>query len=166
MAAPIAIILGSTHDEPVLEKVLKVLDSFPVEREIRVLSAHRTPRDLEEYLTALQGGETRVVITICGKAAHLPGVVASRLLIPVIGVPVGQGNRGLEAMLSMTEMPAGVPVAVVGINAGENAALLALQILAGDEPELKSWLARLREESRQKTLAGDREFSARYARRK
>jgi 5-(carboxyamino)imidazole ribonucleotide mutase len=122
----VAIISGSESDRCVAEQAAKVLGEAGVEFEIRVLSAHRNPAELERYISQI---DAKVFIAIAGLAAALPGVIASRTKKPVIGVPVSSKLGGLDALLSMVQMPRGVPVACVGIDNGENAGHLALRIL-------------------------------------
>lgn len=122
----VAILIGSESDRQIAERSAKVLESRSVDYEIRVLSAHRNPVELEEYI---QKSEALVFIAIAGLSAALPGVVASRTKKPVIGVPVSSKLGGIDALLSIVQMPKGVPVACVGIDNGENAAHLALRIL-------------------------------------
>ena len=122
----IAILIGSESDRQIAQRTAKVLDTAGIDYEIRVLSAHRNPVELEEYI---QKSDAEVFIAIAGLSAALPGVVASRTKKPVIGVPVSSKLGGLDALLSIAQMPKGVPVACVGIDNGENAAHLALRIL-------------------------------------
>ncbi|RZN62587.1 5-(carboxyamino)imidazole ribonucleotide mutase [Methanonatronarchaeum sp. AMET6-2] len=122
----IAIIMGSESDMPVAEKALDILDKEEVEYELEVISAHRNPDKLENYI---ENSDAKVYIAIAGLAAALPGVIASQTDKPVIGVPVNAKLDGLDALLSIVQMPKGVPVACVGIDRGDNAAILALQIL-------------------------------------
>lgn len=122
----VAILIGSESDRQIAERSAKVLESRSVDYEIRVLSAHRNPVELDEYI---QKSEALVFIAIAGLSAALPGVVASRTKKPVIGVPVSSKLGGIDALLSIVQMPKGVPVACVGIDNGENAAHLALRIL-------------------------------------
>lgn len=124
--AIVAIIMGSESDRHIAEKVEKVLNDAGVEHEIRVISAHRNPLELEEYIS---GSDAEVFIAIAGLSAALPGVIASRTKKPVIGVPVSSKLGGLDALLSIVQMPKGVPVACVGIDNGANAAHLAIRIL-------------------------------------
>ncbi|MCZ7398395.1 MAG: 5-(carboxyamino)imidazole ribonucleotide mutase [Candidatus Methanoperedens sp.] len=124
--ATIAILIGSESDRGIAERCAKVLETAAVDYEIRVLSAHRNPAELEDYI---KKSDARVFIAIAGLAAALPGVVASRTKKPVIGVPVSSKLGGMDALLSIVQMPKGVPVACVGIDNGENAAYLALRIL-------------------------------------
>ena len=122
----IAVISGSKSDQAVVDKILRKLEESKVSFEHNVLSAHRNPRELEQYIA---GTDARVFIAIAGLSAALPGVIASKTNRPVIGVPVSSKLGGLDALLSIVQMPPGVPVACVGIDNGENAALLALRIL-------------------------------------
>jgi 5-(carboxyamino)imidazole ribonucleotide mutase len=123
----VSIIIGSESDRPIAEAAVKVLRELGIPHEVKVLSAHRTPRQLESYL---KGSQASVYIAIAGLAAHLPGFIASRTTNPVIGVPVSVKLHGIDALLSMAQMPPGVPVATVGVDNGKNAALLAARILS------------------------------------
>lgn len=122
----IAIISGSASDQAIVDRIIKRLTEKSASFEHRVLSAHRNPKELEEYITK---SDARVFIGVAGLSAALPGVIASKTARPVIGVPVSAKLGGLDALLSIVQMPPGVPVAAVGIDNGENAALLALRIL-------------------------------------
>ncbi len=124
--ATVAILMGSESDREIARRAANVLDEAGVEHEIKVISAHRNPVELEEYV---KKSDAKIFIAIAGLAAALPGVVASRTKKPVIGVPVSSKLMGMDALLSMVQMPKGVPVACVGIDSGENAAYLALRIL-------------------------------------
>lgn len=124
----IAVILGSESDRAIADKVVKVLDEHKIFYDVKVISAHRNPDELDRYLKESEE-EVEVIIAIAGLSAALPGVIASKTKKPVIGVPVSGKLLGMDALLSMVQMPPGVPVAVVGIDNGENAALLALRIL-------------------------------------
>jgi len=128
----VAVILGSESDRAVADKAVKVLDERKIAYDMRVISAHRNPEELDKYLE--ESEEVEVIIAIAGLSAALPGVIASRTEKPVIGVPVSGKLLGMDALLSMVQMPSGVPVGVVGIDNGENAALLALRILKVKEP--------------------------------
>nr|MDO8075983.1 5-(carboxyamino)imidazole ribonucleotide mutase [Candidatus Freyarchaeota archaeon] len=122
----VSIVMGSESDREIAMKAAEVLDNSGVSHEVRVLSAHRNPKELEEYINA---AESKVFIAVAGLAAHLPGFIASRTEKPVIGVPVSSKLGGLDALLSIVQMPSGVPVACVGIDNARNAAYLALRIL-------------------------------------
>jgi len=125
-AFEVAIIVGSTSDMHVAEKAREVLVEENINYDLQVISAHREPERLEEYL---KNSSFKVIIAIAGLAAALPGIVASKTEIPVIGVPVSSKLSGLDALLSIAQMPPGIPVATVGIDNGKNAALLAIRIL-------------------------------------
>lgn len=127
-ANKVAIVLGSKSDQAVADKAISVLDAHHIAYELKVISAHRNPEELDRYLKE-ESDSIAVFIAIAGLSAALPGVIASKTEKPVIGVPVSGKLMGLDALLSMVQMPPGVPVGVVGIDNGENAALLALRIL-------------------------------------
>lgn len=133
----VAVVLGSESDRPIAEKTVKTLDRLQIPYELKVLSAHRNPEELEKYV---ESSEALVFIAIAGLSAQLPGFIASKTSKPVIGVPVNVKLEGLDALLSTMQMPRGVPVATVGIDNGENAALLAARILSLTEPQLRSRL--------------------------
>ena len=121
-------------DLPIMEKAAKLLDECEIPFEMLALSAHRTPAEVEEFAKNARSRGIKVIIAAAGMAAHLPGVIASMTTLPVIGVPIKSGMEGLDALLAIVQMPPGIPVATVGINAALNAAILATQILAlGDE---------------------------------
>ncbi|MEL9908539.1 MAG: 5-(carboxyamino)imidazole ribonucleotide mutase [Desulfurococcus sp.] len=122
----VAVIVGSERDLPHVEKALNILRENNVDVDVRVLSAHRTPKQLEEYI---EKADVDVYIAMAGLAAHLPGFIASRTSKPVIGVPLNVALGGLDALLSIVQMPKGIPVATVGIDNAENAAYLALRII-------------------------------------
>jgi 5-(carboxyamino)imidazole ribonucleotide mutase len=123
----VAIVMGSKSDQAVADKAIAVLEEHNIPYDVRVLSAHRNPEELDSYLE--ESGDVVVFIAIAGLAAALPGIIASKTEKPVIGVPVSGPLRGMDALLSMVQMPPGVPVGVVGIDNGKNAALLAVRIL-------------------------------------
>jgi 5-(carboxyamino)imidazole ribonucleotide mutase len=126
----VAVVMGSASDLEVMRGAVEVLDAFGVPREVRVLSAHRTPEDMLAYGAAAAGRGLRVLIAGAGGAAHLPGMLASVTRLPVIGVPVALARLdGLDSLLSIVQMPRGVPVATVAVNGAANAALLALRVL-------------------------------------
>ena len=126
----VSIIMGSTSDLPVMEAAAKVLDEMEIPFEINALSAHRTPAEVEKFARNAQSRGIRVIIAAAGMAAHLPGVIASMTTLPVIGVPVKSSLEGLDALLAIVQMPPGIPVATVGINAAQNAGILAAQMIA------------------------------------
>ena len=134
MTPVVSIIMGSTSDLPIMEKAAKLLDEFEIPFEINALSAHRTPKEVEEFATNAQKNGIKVIIAAAGMAAHLPGVIAAQTTVPVIGVPINATLDGMDALLAIVQMPPGIPVATVGINAAQNAGILAVQMLAvGDE---------------------------------
>lgn len=133
-----AIVMGSKSDYPVVERAESVFREFGVDYETRIISAHRTPRIAEEFATKAEENGIEVIIAAAGKAAHLGGVLAAYTAMPVIGLPVKSSTLdGLDSLLSMVQMPKGVPVATVAIDGAENAALLAIQILSVKYPELR-----------------------------
>jgi len=130
--------MGSDSDLPVMENAAEVLDEFDVEYEMRVLSAHRTPGVMKEYAETAHERGVQVIIAGAGGAAHLPGMIAASTPLPVIGVPVKTSTMsGVDSLLSIVQMPGGVPVGTVAINAADNAALLALQILGTGDAALR-----------------------------
>lgn len=133
----VSIIMGSDSDLSIMNEAAKVLDEFQVKYEIKIISAHRSPRYMAEYASDAPERGIKVIIAGAGGAAHLPGVTASFFPLPVIGVPVkSKSLDGLDSLLSIVQMPGGVPVATVGINNAKNAGLLAIQILATSDTNL------------------------------
>ena len=126
----VSIIMGSTSDMPVLEKAANLLDEFEIPFEINALSAHRTPQEVTDFANNASKRGLKVIIAAAGMAAHLPGVIAAQTTVPVIGVPIKSTREGMHALLAIVQMPPGIPVATVGINAGLNAAILAVQMLS------------------------------------
>ncbi|KIP54696.1 5-(carboxyamino)imidazole ribonucleotide mutase [Prevotella pectinovora] len=127
----VSIIMGSTSDLPVMEKAMKFLDDMEVPFEVNALSAHRTPDAVEKFAKEAAGRGLKVIIAGAGMAAALPGVIAASTTLPVIGVPIkGSAFDGMDAMLSIIQMPPGIPVATVGVNGAMNAAILAVEIMA------------------------------------
>ncbi|MFQ3581973.1 MAG: 5-(carboxyamino)imidazole ribonucleotide mutase [Chloracidobacterium sp.] len=134
----VGIIMGSDSDYPVMKDAAAICMEFGVAHEMRIVSAHRTPRDMFMYAETAHMRGLRVIIAGAGGAAHLPGMVASLTPLPVIGVPiVSKSLNGLDSLLSIVQMPVGVPVATVAIGAAKNAGILAVQIVATDNPELQ-----------------------------
>lgn len=140
----VLVVMGSKSDSQIAEKVTAVLDEFGVEYDVEVASAHRNPKKVEE----LAKKDYEVFIAIAGLSAALPGVIAAHTVRPVIGVPVSAKLNGLDALLSIAQMPPGVPVAAVGIDNGKNAALLAIEILAVKNEELREKLEEYRKKMR------------------
>ena len=137
MSPSVGILVGSESDLPVLEKCTARLEEYGIGYELEVLSAHRTPEAVAEYVSSAPGRGIRVFICAAGMAAHLAGAVAARTNLPVIGIPLAAGTLGgFDALLSTVQMPSGVPVATVAVNGAANAAVLAAQILALSDPEL------------------------------
>jgi len=133
----ISILVGSKSDLPVMEKCTKRLEDLGVDHELEVLSAHRNPEGVAEYVASAPGRGIKVFICAAGMAAHLAGAVAARTTLPVIGIPIAAGTLGgFDALLATVQMPSGVPVATVAVNGAANAAVLAAQILAISDPEL------------------------------
>ena len=126
----VSIIMGSTSDLPVLEKAAKFFDEMEIPFEMNALSAHRTPAEVEAFAHGAKERGIKVIIAAAGMAAHLPGVIAAMTTVPVIGVPINSTFDGMDALLAIVQMPPGIPVATVGVNAGLNAAILAMQMLA------------------------------------
>ena len=158
MSPTVAVIMGSRSDWETMEHAVETLTKLEIEHEVRVLSAHRTPDALEEYVGDVEARGAQVFVAAAGGAAHLAGVVASKTLRPVLGVPMGTQLGGLDSLLSTVQMPAGIPVATLAIGrAGAvNAALFAAAILARTDEELMGRLRRYRKEQAQAVLdAGD-----------
>ena len=151
--------MGSTSDLPIMEKAAALLDEFGIPFEMNALSAHRTPREVEQFATQAEQRGIEVIIAAAGMAAHLPGVIASMTTLPVIGVPINASLDGMDALLAIVQMPPGIPVATVGINASLNAAILAVQILAKSDNELKSKLANYKENLKKKIVQANKELS-------
>lgn len=128
--------MGSTSDLPVMEKAARFLDDMEVPFEMNALSAHRTPSEVETFAREAEGRGLRVIIAGAGMAAALPGVIAAQTTLPVIGVPIKGMLDGLDALLSIVQMPPGIPVATVGVNGAQNAAVLACEMLALADPAL------------------------------
>jgi len=143
MAPQVGVIMGSDSDWPTLEAAGAALDEFGVEYEVGVYSAHRTPQRMLDYATSAASRGLKVIIAGAGGAAHLPGMVASATVLPVIGVPVPlKYLDGLDSLLSIVQMPAGVPVATVSVGGARNAGLLAVRILAASDEGLRAKMAR------------------------
>ena len=156
----VGIVMGSKSDLEVCMPAVKVLKKFGVEPVVRVISAHRTPEEAHAFAAGAADAGIEVIIAAAGKAAHLAGVLAASTTLPVIGLPVKSSTLdGLDSLLSMVQMPSGVPVACVAINGGENAGLLALQILSLKYPDIMKKLEKYKEEMRQKVLKDDANLS-------
>lgn len=155
----VSIIMGSTSDLPIMEKAAARLDALGIPFEMLALSAHRTPREVEEFATTAKERGVKVIIGAAGMAAHLCGVIASMTSIPVIGVPIKASLEGVDALYSMVQMPPGIPVATVGINAAENAALLAVQMMATSDEDLYRRLEAYKESLKEKVVKANRELA-------
>ena len=152
----VAILMGSKSDFGVVKPAVTVLKSFGVETEVRVISAHRTPEEAHDFSLNASKNGIEVLICAAGKAAHLGGVIAANTTLPVIGLPVKTDMMGgLDSLLSIVQMPSGIPVATVGVNAGENAGLLALQILGIKYPEISKKLSDYKNKMRDKINSDD-----------
>lgn len=142
-----AVIMGSDSDLPIVRKAVEVLKKFDVEFEVNVISAHRTPDLALEYARAAEAKGFEVIIAAAGKAAHLPGVIAALTTLPVIGIPIKSSTLdGLDSLLSIVQMPSGIPVATVAVDGAENAGLLAVQMLSLKHTNLKEKLKQHRED--------------------
>lgn len=155
----ISIIMGSTSDLPVMEKAAKFLDEMEIPFEMNALSAHRTPEEVERFAREAEGRGVRVIIAGAGMAAALPGVIAASTTLPVIGVPIKGMLDGLDAMLSIIQMPPGIPVATVGVNGAQNAAILAAEMLALSDGELAVRLKAYKEGLKEKIVKANAELS-------
>ncbi len=159
----VAFVMGSDSDLPVVEKAINTVKQFGVETEVRVISAHRTPYIAEQFAKEARENEIEVIIAAAGKAAHLGGVLAAFTTIPVIGLPILSSTLdGLDSLLSIVQMPPGIPVATVGINAGENAGLLAVQILSVKYEELQKAMIEYRSRMAQTVQEKDALVQAKY----
>ena len=152
----VGVIMGSDSDWPVMRAAAQVLDEFGVPHEVSVVSAHRTPVRMLDYARDAAGRGLKVIIAGAGGAAHLPGMVASATVLPVIGVPVALAHfDGLDSLLSIVQMPAGVPVATVSVGGARNAGLLAIRILAASDPALGRRMVAFQHELAQRVLNSD-----------
>ncbi len=152
----IGIVMGSQSDLPVMQKAMDLLDEFGAPYEVHIYSAHRTPRQVEEFSSHAREEGYGVLIAAAGKAAHLAGVIASRTTLPVIGIPISSSLNGLDALFSTVQMPPGMPVATMAIDGAVNAALLALEILSVEETTWQKKLEQKRLEMEKSVLEKDR----------
>ena len=159
MTPIVSIIMGSTSDLPVMEKAARFLDEMEIPFEINALSAHRTPREVETFASEAAGRGLRVSIAGAGMAAALPGVIAAGTTLPVIGVPIKGMLDGLDAMLSIIQMPPGIPVATVGVNGAQNAAILAAEMLALSDPALAEKLRAYKEGLKEKIVKANADLA-------
>lgn len=151
--------MGSTSDLPVMEAAAKFLDQMEIPFEINALSAHRTPKEVEEFATSAARRGIEVIIAGAGMAAHLPGVIAAMTPLPVIGVPIKSSLEGLDAALAMLQMPPGIPVATVAINGALNAAILAMQIMATGDEDLKKKMSEYKESLKEKIVKVNKDLA-------
>lgn len=155
----VSIIMGSTSDLPVMEKAARQLDDLQIPFEMSALSAHRTPSEVEQFARKAEERGILVIIAAAGMAAALPGVIAAQTPLPVIGVPIKGMLDGLDALLSIVQMPPGIPVATVGVNASQNAALLAAQIVACRDEAVASRLKEHKEALKQKIVKANADLA-------
>jgi 5-(carboxyamino)imidazole ribonucleotide mutase len=148
----VSIIMGSTSDLPVMEKTAQILNDFRIPFEINALSAHRTPEEVEKFAKAAAGRGIKVIIAAAGMAAHLPGVIAAMTPLPVIGVPIKASLEGLDSILSILQMPPGIPVATVGVNAAENAGILAAQIIGAGNEKIQNEVVKYKKNMKKKIV--------------
>lgn len=159
----VAIIMGSTSDLPKVEPAISILKEYGVEVNVRCLSAHRAHLGLSKFIEETNRDGTEVIITAAGMAAALPGVVASQTVLPVIGVPISGSNlEGMDALLSIVQMPSGIPVATVAINGSKNAAYLALQIIGVKHEEVKAKLLLERKQMEADAMKANDEVIEKY----
>ena len=159
----VAVIMGSTSDLPKVEPAIEILKKYDVKTDVRCLSAHRAHDKLVEFIKEANENGTEVIIAAAGMAAALPGVIASQTVLPVIGVPISGSNLdGLDALLSIVQMPSGIPVATVAINGSKNAAVLALQILGNKYNCIKEKLIQERKEMEVNALKANEEVTLKY----
>ena len=156
----VSIIMGSTSDLAIMEKAAKVLDDMGIPFEMNALSAHRTPAEVEAFAKQAAERGIEVIIAGAGMAAHLPGVIAAMTPVPVIGVPINASLNGMDALLAITQMPPGIPVATVAINGAMNAGILAVQILAVGDRELKEKMIHFKESLKKKIVDANKELAA------
>ena len=159
MKAIVSIIMGSTSDLPVMEKAAKFLDEMEIPFEMNALSAHRTPQEVEDFAKNAEMRGIKVIIAGAGMAAALPGVIAASTTLPVIGVPIKGMLDGLDAMLSIIQMPPGIPVATVGVNGAQNAGILAAEMLALGDEVLAIKLKAYKEDLKQKIVKANQDLA-------
>ncbi len=155
----VSIIMGSTSDLPVMEAAFKFFDSQEIPFEVLALSAHRTPDEVAEYAKNAHQRGIKVIIAGAGMAAHLPGVIAAMTPLPVIGVPIKSSLEGMDAALAMLQMPPGIPVATVAINGAQNAAILALQMLSVNNPEMMAKVVTFKQNLKQKIVKANADLA-------
>ncbi len=154
----VSIIMGSTTDLPVMEKAAEILNNFRIPFEMNALSAHRTPDEVEKFAKNAASRGIKVIIAAAGMAAHLPGVIASMTALPVIGVPINASLEGLDSIFSILQMPPGIPVATVGVNAAQNAAILAAQIIGTGNAAIMIDIIKYKESLKNKIIQANEEL--------
>lgn len=156
----VGIIMGSTSDWPVMQEAAKILDRFNIPFEVQALSAHRVPEEVSAFAKRALSSGMKVIIAGAGGAAHLPGVVAAHTTLPVIGVPCKSSISldGWDSLLSIVQMPPGIPVATVGVDGGQNAGILAVQIIALTDKNVSDAMLRFKEEMKEKVLKANEEL--------
>ncbi|MBE0646518.1 MAG: 5-(carboxyamino)imidazole ribonucleotide mutase [Bacteroidales bacterium] len=159
MKPTVSIIMGSTSDLPVMEAAAKFLNDMQVPFEINALSAHRTPEKVEAFSKGAHDRGIKVIIAAAGMAAHLPGVIASMTTLPVIGVPINASLDGLDALLAIVQMPPGIPVATVGINGAQNAAILAVEMLALSDEAIHGKMVKFKEDLKKKIVKANEDLA-------
>lgn len=152
--------MGSTSDLPVMEKTADILNSFKIPFEMNALSAHRTPDEVEKFAKNAEARGIKVIIAAAGMAAHLPGVIASMTPLPIIGVPIKASLEGLDSIFSILMMPPGIPVATVGVNAAQNAGILAAQIIATGDKNVMKEVVKYKESLKKKIVQANEELKA------
>lgn len=163
-APVVGVVMGSDSDLPTMDAAIDALNEFDIPLEVRILSAHRTPDEMFEYARSAAGRGVQVIIAGAGGAAHLPGMIASATALPVIGVPVvATALAGVDALLSIVQMPAGVPVATVAIGNARNAGLLAVRILAAGDDALRGRMERFQRDLHDRVRAKDEDVRTRYS---
>ena len=160
MTPQVSIIMGSVSDLPVMNKAAQFLDEMEIPFEMNALSAHRTPEEVERFARGAEGRGIRVIIAAAGMAAHLCGVIASMTIFPVVGVPIAASLDGIDALLAIVQMPPGIPVATVGINGAQNAAILAAQMLALSDEALARRMADYKEGLKKKIVKANEELAS------
>lgn len=161
MSAKVAVVMGSDSDFPKLVPCIKILKEFGIEVDVNVISAHRTPEDAEAFAKGADEKGIGVIIAAAGKAAHLGGIIAAHTVLPVIGLPIKSSTLdGLDSLLSIVQMPKGIPVATVAIDGGDNAGILAAQILSLSHPEIKEKLKAYKEKMKDEVRAKDSAIKA------
>ncbi len=155
----VSVIMGSTSDLPIMQRAAKQLEALEIPFELLALSAHRTPDEVAQFARGAEERGVRVIIAAAGMAAHLCGVIASMTTLPVIGVPIDASLEGLDALLAIVQMPPGIPVATVGVNAAQNAALLAAQMLALGDPEIAKRVRAQKASLKEKIVKANKELA-------